>query len=291
MPSIISSSLTLSARDSFPLAATLFQPEAMSNRLVLICSGTGIPRGYYSKFARFLAENGFIALTFDYRGIGDSRPKNLRGFAAGMRDWAQQDMAGVAQWCASEFQPERFFLVCHSAGGQLMGLAGINHLVHALVFVAAQHGYWGNWPLRSRFGIATLWQLMPVLTRVFGYLPARLGIGEDLPRGVANEWAKWGRDRDYLFGFGHEFDLRSYDTLVAPMLAYSFWDDWYAPRVAVEALLQKYSAAQVTHRHLNYAASPAQRIGHFGFFREQFRDSLWKETLAWLQNTTRPTKF
>lgn len=283
MPSVTSSSLTLSAHDGFPLAATLFQPEITSPRLVLICPGTGIPRGYYSKFARFLAENNFTVLTFDYRGIGESRPQSLRGFDARMSDWAQQDLAGVAHWCAREFQPERFFLICHSAGGQLMGMARINPLVHALVFVAAQHGYWGNWPLRSRYNVAVLWRLIPVVTRVFGYLPARLGIGEDLPRGVANEWAKWGRDRDYLFGFGHEFDLESYRSLAVPMLAYSFWDDWYAPRVAVEALLQKYSAAQITHHHLTPTESPVQRIGHFGFFREQFRDSLWEETVAWLR--------
>jgi predicted alpha/beta hydrolase len=27
----------------------------------------------------------------------------------------------------------------------------------------------------------------------------------------------------------------------------------------------------------------ADRIGHFGFFRERFRDSLWREARDWLE--------
>ncbi len=200
-----------------------------------------------------------------------------------MQDWAQQDIAGVAHWCAREFQPEKFFLVGHSVGGQLAGLAGINHLVQGMVLVAAQSGYWRYWPWHTRHGIAALWHVMPLIARMLGYLPGRLGIGEDLPLGVATEWAKWGRHRQYLFGFAHELELQHYRKLATPILAYSFWDDFFAPKPAVEALLQAYSSATITHHHLTPAVSPAPRIGHFGFFREHFRASLWQETLVWLQ--------
>ena len=27
-----------------------------------------------------------------------------------------------------------------------------------------------------------------------------------------------------------------------------------------------------------------QALGHFGFFRERFRDSLWRETADWLES-------
>jgi len=29
----------------------------------------------------------------------------------------------------------------------------------------------------------------------------------------------------------------------------------------------------------------AERIGHFGFFREQFRDTLWRDAADWLEST------
>ncbi len=283
MSGITAHSLTLPARDGYPLAATLHRSAQTSNNVVLVNSGTGIRRSYYHQFASFLAENNFATLTFDYRGIGESRPQTLRGFSASMRAWAQQDMAGAAQWCARELRPEKFFLVGHSAGGQLVGLAGINHLVHGLVLVAAQSGYWRHWPPLTRYRYAALWHMMPLIAGAWGYLPGKLGIGEDLPRGVACEWAKWCRHPEYLFGFSHAYELQHYQNFSAPLLAYSFWDDGYAPKRAVEALLREYSSTAITHKHLTPSTSPSARIGHFGFFREQFRASLWQEVLAWLR--------
>ena len=119
---------------------------------------------------------------------------------------------------------------------------------------------------------------------MFGYFPARLfGPGENLPKGVALEWASWGRHPRYLFGFGDTLDLSRYTTLTVPILAYSFDDDASASLPSVEALLRAYSAAEVTHRHV-VASTPNQAtIGHFGFFRERFRETLWQETLDWLE--------
>ncbi len=273
---------SLAARDGYGLAATLHRSARNADSVVIINAGTGIRRTYYHKFARFLAENGLTTLTYDYRGIGDSRPTSLRGFTACMRDWAQQDMASAAEWCARELQPKKIFVIGHSAGGQLVGMAGINHLIHGLVLVAAQSGYWKHWPAQSRYRYVLLWRVMPLIANVWGYLPGKLGIGEDLPRGVANEWAKWSRHPRYLFGYASAHEQESYHKLSAPILAYSFWDDEYAPKLAVEALLHEYSAAQVAHKHFTRDISPAARIGHFGFFREQFRASLWQEVLRWL---------
>ena len=68
-----------------------------------------------------------------------------------------------------------------------------------------------------------------------------------------------------------------------PLLAYSFSDDAYAPTPAVESLLDAYSGADITHRHLTPADLGVSEIGHFGFFRERFRDTLWQESAAWLR--------
>lgn len=282
MTNVLIHDIAMPARDGYSLAATLHRPAHTSSAAVLINSGTGIRRGYYHKFARFLAENGCTVLTYDYRGIGGSRPRTLRGFNARMRDWAQLDMASAAEWCVRELQPDKFFVLGHSAGGQLVGLAGIHHLVQGLVLVAAQSGYWRYWPARAHYRYALMWRLLPLVTGAVGYLPGKLGIGEDLPRGVANEWAQWCRHPRYLLGCVAEHEQQHYHKLSVPLLAYSFWDDDYAPKLAVEALLREYASAKLTHIHFTANNSPAARIGHFGFFREQFRASLWQETLVWL---------
>jgi len=281
---MIINNLTLSSSDSITLAATIYQANPCSNKTVLINSGTGILRRYYDGFAQFLCAHGFTVVTYDYRGIGGSCPKSLRGFPATMRDWGQNDIAGVIAWITANLRPAKLFIIGHSAGGQVAGLAANIDLVNAMVFVAAQSGYWRHWPFPRRYWYACLWHATPLIANVFGYLPSRrLGIGQDLPRGVACEWAKWCRHPQYLFGYGQTLDLTHYASFTGPILAYSFADDSDAPAAAVDALLRGYSGALIVRKHIAPASVNARRIDHFGLFRERFRDTLWRDTVMWLE--------
>jgi predicted alpha/beta hydrolase len=79
--------------------------------------------------------------------------------------------------------------------------------------------------------------------------------------------------------------MGGYARVRAPILSYSFSDDEYAPRPAVENLL--YSNADRTHVHLRPRDVHARRVGHFGFFRPAFEQSLWRPAIAWLQGDRR----
>jgi predicted alpha/beta hydrolase len=156
-----------------------------------------------------------------------------------------------------------------------------------MVTVAAQSGSWRHWPFRLprkySFGLG-VYVLMPLLANVLGYFPSSVvGLGEDLPKGVALEWAKWCRSRHYLFSYAHELDLSRYAALRLPILAYSFADDDFAPRPAVDALFAHYPNARVTRKHVRPVDLDVKAIGHFGFFRREFRDSLWSEVSGWLK--------
>lgn len=103
-------------------------------------------------------------------------------------------------------RPGRVAVVGHSVGGQLVGLLPDASRISALVTIGAQSGDWRLWPLPTRLAMAVLWYgLVPGVTHAVGYLPGSLGIGEDLPAGVALEWARWCRTPGYLAGggFGH----------------------------------------------------------------------------------------
>ncbi len=276
----IDSGLRIPALDGFELAATLYEPgTGPGGSVVLISSATAVKRGYYDAYARHLAGEGFTVVTYDYRGIGGSRPERLAGFRACMRDWGQLDLAGVLDWIGLHLRPRLLLTVGHSAGGQLVGLAEPNWRISALLTVGSQSGWWAHWPAPARYKLAAQWYAMPVITRLFGYLPGAFGTKEDLPGGVAREWARWGRRPRYLFEDGLE---EGFARFRAPLFAYSFSDDTYAPRPAVESLLDAYSGADITHRHLSPADVGTREIGHFGFFRERFRDTLWRESTAWL---------
>jgi predicted alpha/beta hydrolase len=276
----IDRSLRIPARDGFKLAATLFEPSGRWNQgkdtLVLISPATAAPRGYYDAFARFLSDRGFAVLTYDYRGMGESRPRSLRGFRAAMHEWGEEDLAGVIAWAVRHVQPSRLLGIGHSVGGQLVGLAENNERFDALMTVASQSGWYGHWPESARRSLAFRWRVsVPLLSRVFGYVPGSLGIKEDLPGGVAREWAAWCSKPGFLLE-GHPERRAGFERFDRPILAWSFEDDHFAPRPAVEWLLRLYGNAPVEHRH-----RPGE-VGHFGFFRERFRATLWQEAADWL---------
>jgi len=268
--------ITLTAADGYQLGASIF---GSSQKNILLMPATGVPQSYYARFAAYLAERGFSVLTFDYRGIGRSLNGNLKANTARMRDWATLDAAAAFSYFQS-----RLFVVGHSFGGQALGLLPDPSRIAGAVTVGSQSGYWRNWPALGR---AWMWPAvhigLPLVSRLHGYFPgSRLGFGEDLPAGVAIEWARWCRNPRYLVGdLGVE---EAYARFQAPVRAYAITDDAFAPRRAVDALGELYPNARWETRPVAPRELGAKSIGHFGFFRERFRDSLWRETADWLES-------
>ncbi|MGH8707831.1 MAG: alpha/beta hydrolase family protein, partial [Burkholderiales bacterium] len=231
------------ARDGYRLAGTLYRPRTPNRRAVLLQSAAGVKQEYYGKFAEYLAARGFAVLTFDYRGIGRSRPAKLRGFKARMRDWAEQDIGGALDYLARATHGARLIGIGHSFGAQAFGLVPGNERYVAVMTVGAQSGYWKHWRGAGRAGMWFLTHvLLPGVSRLHGYVPARLfGHGEDLPAGVAIEWASWCRHPGYIVGaLGAQ---EAYARFAAPIRAYAIVDDSYAPPAAVEAFLGFYPNA------------------------------------------------
>jgi len=278
------------ARDGYPLAATIFDPpddEDRAERVVVVASATGVRRGYYGAFSSWLAQRGTRVVTFDYRGIGGSRPERLRSFDASLVDWAELDLGSVIEWAAARFGRGRTCVVGHSVGGQLLGLVPDVSAVRAVVMVASQSGDYRLWPSvadRARF-VAFWHALVPGIASALGYLPGALGIGEDLPGGVAREWARWCRTPGYMVGGDGHARRDLYRRVTSPILAFGFDDDDYAPPATVGALLELYENAPVTRRQISTGEA---KVGHFGFFRERFASTFWKEAEAFLLAHARP---
>jgi predicted alpha/beta hydrolase len=269
--------ITLKAADGYPLGATLY---GSGERGALILPATGVPQSYYAKFASYLAARGFKVLTFDYRGIGRSLTGDIRKLPARMQDWALLDAAAAFAFLS----PNKISIVGHSFGGQALGLLPDAARIAAAVMVGSQSGYWRNWPVLGR---AWMWPAthfaLPGVAHLLGYFPAkRLGFGEDLPKGVAVQWASWCRHPRYLIGaLGVE---EAYARVRAPVRAYAISDDPFGPLSAVEALAALYPNSSWETRKVAPRELGVKAIGHFGFFRERFRDSLWRESADWLES-------
>ncbi|MCO5172245.1 MAG: alpha/beta hydrolase [Planctomycetes bacterium] len=274
--------LELAASDGFRLAATRFDPVGPRAATVVIAGAAGVPRGYYAPFAGHLAAHGLGAVTLDYRGVGGSRPASLRGFPARLHHWGERDLDGTLGWAAERWADRPLLVVTHSIGGQVLGLAPTLDRVAAVLSVASQSGYWRLWSGARRLQMGAYFHLLiPAAARLAGYLPMRLVGGEDLPRGVAVEWARWCRDPDYVLTHARARGGAGYGRFERPWRAYALADDPYAPRAAVERLLGFYPRAA---RELRWVepAEVGRPVGHFGFFRRPFEATLWREAREWL---------
>ena len=264
------------------------EPESVPLANVLIAGATGVPARFYQRFARYLTARRMRAITFDYRGIGGSLRDNIRNLDASMRDWAEKDLAGIIDQVGTHYPGPPLVVIGHSAGGQFVALLDNNQTIDALLLVAAQSGYWRLWPHTHRYLLGVLWHIvMPGLTRLLGYFPARrLGLGEDLPGGVASEWSRWCRHDTYFVDADGEpirLNLSGFDK---PVISYSIADDWMAPAAAVDALHERFSDADLERRHVHPTECGVERLGHLGFFREAGRPLLWPAAVAWIVGAT-----
>jgi len=280
--------VTIEATDGHPLGASVLEPRSGGRPWVVVSPAVGTPHGFYRRFGRFLGEAGYGVVLYDYRGIGASAPRRLRGFDADMRDWGRRDYGGVLRWAAGRAGGAGVFVIGHSFGGQILGMPEDPPALRAAVIVASQSGYWGHWPWPMRLWVGAIWwAIIPAATAALGYFPSRLiAFGEPLPAGAALQWARWGRHPDYLFGFLDEAERRRYATLDTPILTWSFTDDPIAIEPAVAALLRGYPGAPIDWRRVRPRDAGLGRVGHHGFFREDAREALWRPTLEWLEART-----
>jgi predicted alpha/beta hydrolase len=280
---VVETDIEIPCADGRTLAASLFGERRGASLVIVIAGATGVCRRLYRRFAAFLATRGSTVVTFDYRGVGDSRREPLRRDPACLSDWGRLDLSAVLRWASDEIHSAAPCVVAHSVGGQLLPLVEHPERIPAVLYVAAQEGYWGNWPLPLGLVFVALCHvIMPGLARTAGFLPTRaLRLGEDLPPGVGLEWARWARTRDYLQR------APFFDRLACPALAYGFADDALAPPRAVDRLLTSQPRLTVQRRQVSPADLALARIGHFGFFRHDLGSSLWTESSDWLHAIVR----
>jgi predicted alpha/beta hydrolase len=275
------------ALDGLMLGASTFEPQGQGERkAILIASATGVKRERYRPFARFLAQQGWSVVTFDYRGIGDSRTGCLRSLDHTMFEWGSKDIAGVISWIDQVWSPSAIGAVAHSIGGQVMPFAPNHGRLGGLLAIGSQKGYWKLWSGLGSYLCLAFFRAIPLLVRLFGRLPMRLAGCEDVPPKAALEWSRWGLHHDFVDGDGHSLNGH-HAAFAAPILALSFADDPYAPPSAVDKLLEFYRGAAREHRHVLPAQLGVKTIGHSGFFVGPASKALWQEALRWLARTVR----
>ena len=281
------------AADGYPLAATLFLPRRAKRHAVLINAATATPRKIYRRFAGYLAQRGCAVLTYDYRGIGGSRPrdvvghdqpKSLVGFKASMADWAALDATAAVAWMRERYHALPLTYVGHSFGGQALGLLANNAEVSRALLIASQAATWRLMAAPERYRVYAAMNLVGVpLTRVLGYAPGWAGIGEDLPKDAFLQWARWVTSPRYLFDDGDLSALKNFANFTGALRALCIADDPWATRPAVELLCSGFTSIKSEIITVTPKDTGVSKIGHFGFFRPEHRDTLWRGAAEWIE--------
>jgi predicted alpha/beta hydrolase len=272
-----------SALDGYPLATRRFAVPGPSRPLV-VAGGTGIPMMFYRRFARYAALRGFSVTTFDYRGIGESAPKRMRGFEVDLRDWARLDLAAVLADTVRRAGGTPVHLVGHSYGGHALGLIPDPDTVKDAYLFGTGSGWAGWMPFLERWRVRVMWNLVgPVVTRTYGYLPwSMIGMGEDLPLTVYRQWRAWCRYPRYWFDdpdLGPELrDL--FARITIPVTAANAADDLWGTYASRDAFVPYYRHADLSTIDVDPAERGLPPLGHLGYFRAG-AEPLWQQALDW----------
>jgi predicted alpha/beta hydrolase len=296
--SVVETPIQFAARDGFDLGGILYAPTADADpacAVVLSCGG-GIPAARYANFARYLARAGVPVLTYDYRGIGRSRPASLRGFSATIEDWSEYDCGGAIDWLRARYRTSVIVGVAHSIGAFLMGGAPNLALLSRVLFVGAHTGYFGDYRPLFRWPMAIVWHgAMPVLTHALGYFPGhRLGLGEDIPRDIALRWAArrtadpkapsaLPKDSTRSDAFFRRCELASGTALML-----GFTDDAFATPAGMRRFLREFPRINAISLEVAPKQVGLKQIGHFGFFSRRVGAVLWPRVVQYVTSGIPP---
>ncbi len=281
----------ISTRDGVRLGAHVWPSEGPSRGLLIVNCATGVRARYYHRYARFLAGRGFEVLTWDYRGIGDSRPESLKGLGWRWRDWGELDFDAALRFMKARAPEAPLTVVGHSIGGFLPGMAESAPLIDRMLTMGAQYAWLMDYAPRQRLGFWLKWHLaMPALTAACGYFPGRrLGWLEDLPAGVAYEWSF----RGPRFETSHPSAERAeavarMGRVRAPILAVSVTDDPFATPPALRRALSYYTGAPRQAVMLEPADLGRESVGHFDLLHDRHAAGFWTRSLLWLERGENP---
>jgi len=258
------------------LSARVF--SATEPRSVVVVAGAmGVPQSCYEKFARFLCEQGHSVITFDYFGMGESLQTPLRHCQTNISDWGEEDCTAIIRFARDYFPGLKLQWIGHSVGGQLLGMIPAVNQIDQAITVASGSGYWReNSPPTKRVAWLLWYFIAPLSVPLAGYFPgARLNMVGDLPANVMRQWRRWCLNREYAVGAEGEAMRVRFASVTVPITSVAFSDDEMMSRRNIESLHSFYQNSPRTMIRLKPADIGEKKIGHLGWFRERYRDSVW----------------
>lgn len=273
------------------LRADLYLPDRAESEarpgVVLCCGYTGVKNLYLDEMGRRFARGGYVALTFDYKGWGQSEGPPLRLAPYGRVEDTQAALTFLAQ--QTQVQPERLALYGISYGGATATFtAAIDRRVKAVVSVTGV-GHGERW-MRS---VRRPWEHRALIERGERDRATQVRTGESEladrsevlqmdPASVAiSARARAGRP-----GAAMQVPLEMVHETIG------FNPEWIVDRIAPRASLfitsdlDELVPPDESRSLYAHAREPKKLVvlhgyGHYDVFTPSALDEVMKETLAW----------
>lgn len=240
---------------------------------IFIClSAMGVAGSYYKPLAIQLSEQGAVAFTTDYRGIGHSSvlPKQ-NDF--GYKEIVDYDYRGIFTTIIDRYPNNPKYLLGHSLGGQLGSLYLSRFKapsVKGVILIASCSVYYKGWDGIAAYLTLLGTQSCMLISQVLGYFPGKvLGFGGTEAKSVMRDWSRQARTGAYRpanTDFDYEAALQE---LKLPSLVISIQGDQYAPKKAITHLYKKFHpAAPIHHHHLTPDEAGIPNLNHFNWVRQ-----------------------
>lgn len=268
----------ITAADGYQLSALYATPVGESIGNIILSSATGIRKEFYINFAAYLIQNGYKVLLFDYRGIGESAPDNLKTSGSYMHEWGTLDMNAMLDYMVNEKGLTDIIWVGHSVGGQLIGFIKRQHHIRKIISISAAFGYWGYFPFPVKWKIWGLWFFIgPLMVRVYGYgAMKKIGWGENLSRNMMKEWREWCLSKTYFTGMlKRKLNADKFYGFTAPITSVYMSDDYLANDITAPMMLNFFPDAPTKIIKLEVEKYTVLKAGHTGIFRKKFKNDLW----------------
>ena len=269
-------SIDVLTKDNYVLSSHLFEPKVPNDKLLLINSATGVKQQIYFSFAQFFCDHGFTVITYDYRGIGLSKPKKMKGFKASMRIWGTEDYKAITSYIKTNFPKHHKFCLGHSLGALILGMNEDSKMFEEFIFVGTQNAFVGNLKFKTKieaylgFGIA-----QPLSTKILGYFPGNwFGLGESLPAGSAFDWQTLILNRKSTNMLLEKVKDHSKELTQKVFVIRAEDDAWLTEKGVVSLLEDTYPNMKPKYRLIKTSESERNEIGHINFFRSYNR-KLW----------------
>ena len=269
----------IDTQDGYKITTLVLTPKSSSPKAVIqFHSGTVTKKEFYLKLANYLTEQNYIVVLFDYRGVGESKPKSLKGFEMSIADWGIHDANSVTTWIKNEYPHLKIHLLAHSMGGQIYGLMDGWDIFDKVIMLTTSSGNFNKFaPKTYKWKVKLPAKILfPLLNKIFGYVPGKFGVGEDWPKGVAQDWIKNSNENGLMPNYLHRKVSQSYyQNIDKNITAWYFLDDPMSTPETIKELALSYPKAILNIKTIHPSEVGLEKIGHFGLFKNKAENRLW----------------